>query len=67
MKIQAVKFAEDGFMTQPFAMGGEDGVEKFDPNVKYRSCLQNLDTKSKIIWMHWRISATNLNKSRKFS
>ncbi|MBR1420735.1 MAG: MBL fold metallo-hydrolase [Selenomonadaceae bacterium] len=51
MKIQAVKFAEDGFMTQPFAMGGEDGVEKFDPNVKYRSCLQNfvIDTGSEVI------------------
>ena len=40
-QIKAVKFAENGFMTQPFAMGGEDGAEKFDANIKYRSCLQN--------------------------
>ena len=30
MKIKAVKFNEKGFMTQPFALGGEDGPEKFD-------------------------------------
>ena len=41
MKIQAVKFRKDGFMNQPFAFGGEEGVEKFDPSVKYRSGLQN--------------------------
>ena len=41
MKIQAVKFYEKGFMTQPFACGLEDGEEKFDKNVKYRSSLQN--------------------------
>ena len=34
MEIKAVKFREKGFMTQPFALGGEDGVDKFDPNVK---------------------------------
>ncbi len=36
MIIKAVKFREKGFMTQPFALGGEDGVDKFDPSVKYR-------------------------------
>ena len=38
-------------MTQPFALGGEDGVDKFDPNVKYRSCLQNylIDTGDEVI------------------
>ena len=38
-------------MTQPFACGLEDGVEKFDPNVKYRSSLQNfvIDTGKEII------------------
>ena len=41
MKIKAVKFNEKGFMTQPFALGGEDGMEKFDAKVRYRSCLQN--------------------------
>ena len=25
MKIHAVKLYENGFMTQPFALGGEDG------------------------------------------
>ena len=30
MKIKAVKFNEKGFMTRPFALGGEDGMEKFD-------------------------------------
>ena len=27
MKIQAVKFRTDGFMTEPFAFGGEDGIK----------------------------------------
>ena len=41
IQVKAVKFAENGFMTQPFAFGGEEGTEKFDANIKYRSCLQN--------------------------
>ncbi len=51
MEIKAVKFFENGFMTQPFACGLEDGVEKFDANVKYRSSLQNfvIDTGKEII------------------
>ena len=51
MIIKAIKFAKDGFMTQPFAMGGEDGVEKFDAKVRYRSCLQNylIDTGDEVI------------------
>ena len=28
-------------MTQSFAFGGEDGVDKFDASVKYRSSIQN--------------------------
>ena len=40
MKIQAVKFCKNGFMTEPFAFGGEDGMETFNANKKYRSCLQ---------------------------
>lgn len=38
-------------MTQPFAFGGEEGKEKFDAGVKYRSSLQNyvIDTGSEII------------------
>ena len=51
MIIKAVKFRKDGFMTQPFAMGGEDGQEKFDAKVRYRSCLQNylIDTGKEVI------------------
>ena len=51
MKIQAVKFYEKGFMTEPFAFGGEDGPDKFDASKKYRSCLQNyvIDTGSEVI------------------
>ncbi len=51
MKILAVKLYEKGFMTRPFALGGEDGVEKFDSKVRYRSTLQNflIDTGSEVI------------------
>ena len=51
MQIKAVKFNEKGFMTQPFAFGGEEGMEKFDAAVHYRSCLQNyvIDTGSEVI------------------
>ncbi len=51
MKIQAVKFRKNGFMTQPFAFGGEDGAEAFDAKQYYRSCLQNyvIDTGNEVI------------------
>ena len=51
MIIKAVKFYENGFMTQPFALGGEDGMDKFDASVRYRSCLQNyvIDTGTEVI------------------
>ncbi len=51
MKVKAVKLYENGFMTQPFLMGGEDGVEKFDTSVRYRSSLQNflIDTGNEVI------------------
>ena len=51
MKIQAVKFYQNGFMTEPFAFGGEDGMEAFDAGKKYRSCLQNyvIDTGNEVI------------------
>lgn len=41
MVIKAVKFRRDGFYSQPFAFGGEEGMEKFDPQVRYRGSLQN--------------------------
>ena len=50
IKIIPVRFTENGFMAQPFALGGE-GAEGLDPAVKYRSCLQNwvIDTGSEVI------------------
>jgi len=51
MRIKAVKLYEKGFMAQPFLMGGEEGTEKFDANVRYRSSLQNflIDTGHEVI------------------
>lgn len=51
MEIKAVKFRKDGFYTQPFAFGGEEGMEKFDKNIRYRGSLQNylIDTGKEII------------------
>lgn len=51
MIVKAVKLYEKGFMTQPFAMGGEDGMEAFDASVRYRSSLQNylIDTGDEVI------------------
>ena len=51
MEIKAVKFRKDGFYTQPFAFGGEEGPEKFDQNVRYRGTLQNylIDTGDEVI------------------
>ena len=51
MEIKAVKLYEKGFMTRPFALGGEDGPEKFDASVRYRSTLQNflIDTGNEVI------------------
>ena len=51
MIIRAVKLYENGFMTQPFAFGGEEGPDKFDASLKYRSSLQNyvIDTGSEVI------------------
>ena len=50
IKIIPVRFTENGFMTRPFALGGE-GAEGLDPAVRYRSCLQNwvIDTGSEVI------------------
>ena len=41
MEIKAVKFRKEGFYTQPFVMGGEEGSDKFDRNIRYRGSLQN--------------------------
>ena len=51
MIIKAVKFRKDGFYTQPFIFGGEEGTDKFDQNIRYRGSLQNylIDTGSEVI------------------
>ena len=41
MEIKAIPFRKDGFSTQPFVFGGEEGPAAFDPAVKYRSGLTN--------------------------
>ncbi|MBM6991875.1 MAG: MBL fold metallo-hydrolase [Prevotella sp.] len=51
MKIKAIRMFDHGFMNQQFAFGGEEGKEKFDEQVIYRSSLQNflIDTGSEVI------------------
>ncbi len=51
MMIKAVKFRKEGFYTQPFAFGGEDGPDQFDNNIRYRGSLQNylIDTGDEVI------------------
>lgn len=51
MIIKAIKFRKDGFYSQPFAFGGEEGPDKFDPKVRYRGSLQNylIDTGDEVI------------------
>ena len=51
MIIKAVKFRKDGFYTQPMVFGGEEGPDRFDPNIRYRGSLQNylIDTGDEVI------------------
>lgn len=51
MKIKAIKTYENGFMTQAFAFGGEEGQENFDASIKYRASIQNylIDTGDEVI------------------
>ena len=51
MEIKAIKLYDNGYMNQPFAFGGEEGIEKFDEEIKYRSSLQNflIDTGDEVI------------------
>ncbi|MBR2762270.1 MAG: MBL fold metallo-hydrolase [Solobacterium sp.] len=51
MIIKAVKFRKDGFYSQPFAFGGEEGMDRYDLNVRYRGSLQNylIDTGREVI------------------
>ena len=51
MEIKAVKFRKEGFYSQPFVFGGEEGPQNFDPKVRYPGSLQNylIDTGSEVI------------------
>ena len=51
IEIKAVQFRKDGFYTQPFVFGGEDGADKYDPSIRYRGSLQNylIDTGDEVI------------------
>ena len=51
MIIKAVKFRKDGYYSQPFAFGGEEGPEAFDLATRYRGSLQNylIDTGDEVI------------------
>ncbi len=51
MIIKVVKFRKDGFYSQPFVFGGEEGTDLYDKNVRYRGSLQNylIDTGDEII------------------
>ena len=59
MEIKAVKFRKNGFYGQPIAFGGEEGLEKFDKNIRYRGSLQNylIDTGSEVILVDTGIPA----------
>ncbi len=59
MEIKAVKFRRDGFYSQPFAFGGEEGTGKYDPSIRYRGSLQNylIDTGSEVILVDTGIPA----------
>ena len=59
MEIKAVKFRKDGFYTQPFAFGGEEGMDKFNPQIRYRGSLQNylIDTGDEVILVDTGIPA----------
>jgi len=59
MEIKAVKFREEGFYTQPFVFGGEEGMDKFDKNIRYRGSLQNylIDTGNEVILVDTGIPA----------
>ncbi|MBQ6062410.1 MAG: MBL fold metallo-hydrolase [Prevotella sp.] len=59
MEIKAVKFRRDGFYTQPFVFGGEEGPDKFDKNIRYRGSLQNylIDTGMEVILVDTGIPA----------
>jgi len=68
MEIKAVKFRKDGFYSQPFAFGGEEGMDKFDKNVRYRGSLQNylIDTGSEVILVDTGLSRRGVRLHARF-
>ena len=59
MEIKAVKFRRDGYYSQPFVFGGEEGVGGFDSSERYRGSLQNylIDTGDEVILVDTGIPA----------
>ncbi len=51
MEIKAIRMFDGGFMNQSFAFGGEEGKDKYDEQIIYRSSLQNflIDTGQEVI------------------
>ena len=51
MEIKAIRMFDGGFMNLPFAFGGEEGKDKLDDQIIYRSSLQNflIDTGTEVI------------------
>ncbi|MBR1719729.1 MAG: MBL fold metallo-hydrolase [Phocaeicola sp.] len=51
MIIKSIRMFDGGFMNQSFAFGGEEGKDKFDEQIIYRSSLQNflIDTGKEVI------------------
>lgn len=51
MEIKAIRMFDGGFMNQSFAFGGDEGKEKYDEQIIYRSSLQNflIDTGKEVI------------------
>ena len=59
MIIKAVKFRKDGFYTQPMVFGGEEGMDKYDPSVRYEGALTNylIDTGDEVILVDTGLAA----------
>lgn len=60
MIIKAIKNIENGFMKQGFAFGGEEGADKFEDSVLYRSSIQNylIDTGDDVILVDTGVPST---------
>lgn len=51
MEIKAVRFREGGFYTQSMVMGGEEGPDKYDSQIRYGGAMTNylIDTGDEVI------------------